>query len=172
MEKFIEFSGKRITVLLSNGSWWVAVKPICEALNVNYERQRQNIQEDEILSQLPAEQQVVAADGKIRKMLCLPEKYIYGWLFSIRSDSPELIEYKQKCYDILYDHFHGAMTARFSKLKEQDGLEAQIEALEQKMLESEEYQKILKLRKQKTEAGKELKRMDVQLKSGQLVLFN
>ncbi len=49
LEKFLEFNGKRISVLLADGSWWVAIKPICEALKVDYEGQRKNIQDDEIL---------------------------------------------------------------------------------------------------------------------------
>ena len=74
---------------MADGSWYVAVKPICEALNVDYTEQFKNLKEDEILSQLLCKHTTVAADNKQREMVCLPEKYIYGWLFSVKSNSPE-----------------------------------------------------------------------------------
>ena len=52
IEKFLEFNGKRISVLCADGTWWVAIRPICDALEVNYNRQFQNIKEDDILGQL------------------------------------------------------------------------------------------------------------------------
>jgi len=88
-KKFLEFNGRNIYFLAIDGKYWIAVKPICEALKVNYNRQFQNIKSDPILVQLFAEQQMVAADGKLRKMVCLPEKFIYGWIFTIQSSSQE-----------------------------------------------------------------------------------
>ena len=170
LEKFLEFNGKRISVLLADGTWWVAVKPICEALGVDFQAQHKSILADEILGQLSSEQTIVAADNKLRKMTCLPERYIYGWLFSIRSDSPGLVEYKRKCYDILYEHFHGALTARFNVLNERDGIALRILELEEKLEESAEYQEILQLRKRKSDTTKALAKLDVELKAGQLSL--
>ncbi len=168
LEKFLEFNGKRISVLLADGNWWVAVKPICEALGVNYNRQFQNIKEDDILSGVFANQQTHDASGRVQEMLCLPEKFIYGWVFSLRSDAAGLVEYKKKCYEVLYDHFHGALTARFNVLNERDGIALRILELEEKLEESEEYQEILELRKRKSDTTKTLRRLDVELKTGQL----
>ncbi|RTL04783.1 hypothetical protein EKK58_09695 [Candidatus Dependentiae bacterium] len=173
IERFLEFNGKKISILNQDGVWWVALKPICEALNVDFEAQRKNIQDDNILAQLPSIQTVVASDLKARKMLCLPEKYIYGWLFSIRSESQELKEYKLKCYDVLYNHFHGALTARMTILTEQDTITTQIAELEKALEETEEYKKIQELKRRKGETRKELTQLDRDLKSGQLsIIFN
>ena len=114
IQRFLEFDGKKISVLLKNGEWWVAIKPICEALGVNYKKQHEGILSDEILSQLSTQQGMVGADGRLRNMTCLPEKFIYGWLFSIRSDASALKEYKLKCYEVLYDYFYGKMTERMN----------------------------------------------------------
>lgn len=168
LEKFLEFNGKRISVLLADGTWWVAVKPICEALAVQYEAQRIRISEHPILSQLPRKHMVVAADRKTREMLCLPEKFIYGWLFSINSDNAQLLEFQRECYEVLYNHFHGAMTARFNVLNERDSIALRILELEDKLEESAEYQEILELRKRKSDTTKALRRLDVELKTGQL----
>lgn len=118
VERFLEFEGKRITILLNGGEWWVAIKPICEALNLNYKHQHEMILKDEILGQLSRQHGMVGADKKLRNMTCLPEEFIYGWLFSIRSDAPGLKEYKFKCYRVLFAHFRGAVTGRMNKLTE------------------------------------------------------
>lgn len=174
LEKFLEFNGKRISILLADGSWWVAVKPICEALNVDYISQFKNLQSDEILSQLLSEQTTVAADFKLRSMVCLPEKYVYGWLFSIRSESLDLKAYKLKCYDILFAHFHGALTGRISALNKKTETELEIldlqEKLDAQLLDSEEYKRIQELKKVQKGITKTLKELDVDLIQGQLSL--
>jgi hypothetical protein len=112
IDKFLEFNGKVIYFLAKDGQYWIAIKPICDALKVQYVRQFKNIKQDEILSQLLSDQTMVGADNRLRKMVCLPERYVYGWIFSIRSDSPELLKYKRECYNLLFEHFHGKITSR------------------------------------------------------------
>jgi prophage antirepressor-like protein len=127
IKKFLDFNGKSIFFVAADGQYWIAIKPICEALGVDYERQRKNLKEDEILAQLPSEQAVVAADGRVRKMLCLPEFYVYGWIFNIQSSSPELLKYKWECYRILYEHFHGTITGRQNLLRQKAQAQLEIE---------------------------------------------
>lgn len=110
--KFLEFNGKTLTFLSVDGQYWVALKPICEALNVEYTRTFKNVKADLILGQLLAVQPMVGADNKVRKMACLPENLVYGWLMQIQSASPELQKYKWECYQVLYNHFHGTITGR------------------------------------------------------------
>lgn len=174
LEKFLEFNGKRISILLADGSWWVAVKPICEALNVPYKWHHESISKDEIFSELSRNHGMVAADGKLREMFCLPEKYVYGWLLSVRSDSQDLKAYKLKCYDILYNHFHGALTGRITALNKKTETELEIldlqEKLDVQLLESEEYKRIQELKKVQKGITKTLKELDVDLIQGQLSL--
>lgn len=164
IEKILNFNDREISLVLADGQWWVAVKPVCEVLGVNYNRQFQNLKDDEILSQLFAEQQIVAADGKERNMLCLPERYVYGWLFGIRSESEELKKYKRECYDVLFNHFHG----RFSKLVEKFRIEAEMASIEQKLATNEDFQKYQELIEQKKQIPISLKRMDNDLVKGQI----
>ncbi len=170
MEKFLEFNGTRISVLSSNGTWYIAIKPICEALKVDYIEQFKNLKSDEILNQLLCERTTVAADGKMRNMACLPERYVYGWLFSIRSDSQDLKAYRLKCYDILYAHFHGAMTARVDTLQQRSEVDSQIVALRQKIDESPYAMEIQELKRKKAEISARLKKIDRDLLAGQLTL--
>jgi len=127
IKKFLEFNGKSIYFLAVDGQFWIALKPICEALNVNWNRQFQNLKEDKILCQRFAEQQMVAADGKLREMTSLPEFYIYGWIFQIQSDSEELAAYKWECYRILYEFFHGSITGRKELLSEKARVQLEID---------------------------------------------
>jgi len=170
LEKFLEFNGKRISVLLADGTWWVALKPICEALGVKYESQFERMQNHKILGQLFRKRGMVAADNRMREMVCLPEKFIYGWLFSINSDNAQLIEFQRECYEVLYDHFHGALAMRVNNLNEKSAIDLQIEELEQKMLASEEFLKIQELKKRKTVITAQLRQQDKDLLAGQLSL--
>ena len=69
------------------------------------------INEDEDLSSVAVQNTATGADGKSYDMLCLPEKYIYGWLFTINpkkvaSDAKESVSlYRRQCYDALYKMF-------------------------------------------------------------------
>lgn len=168
IEKFLEFNGKRLSVLSKDGQWWLALRPILDALNVDPEWHIRAVKTDEILAQHLCDHTVVAADNKLRKMMCLPERYIYGWLFSIRSESAELVEYKRTCYDVLYNHFHSSIADRMEVLNKQDQIDLRILELQEKLQESDEYREILDLKKLKTKTGKDLKRLDVELKTKQL----
>jgi hypothetical protein len=54
----IEINGKNICFIKKKGIYWIMVKSVCEALNVNFERQRQRINDDPILGSAPANWQV------------------------------------------------------------------------------------------------------------------
>jgi hypothetical protein len=171
---YIKFNEKQIPTVLQNDQWWIAIKPICELLDVNYTSQLDRIKSHHILSQLYLKRGIVAADGKQRQMLCLPEKYIYGWIFSINSNSPGLVAYQERCYEILYDHFHGALTGRMNTLNQKSKAEKELETLEaqlaEKLKDSEEYKRIQELKKEQKQLTKKLKDLNVQLVRKQLSL--
>lgn len=108
-------NGTEIYAITDNGEVYVPVKPICEALGIDVDSQRNKIKEDILIGSTTAIITVVAADGKSREMLCLPLKYTYGWLATINpgkvnQDSRErVIEYRKRCYEVLYDYFAGNM---------------------------------------------------------------
>jgi hypothetical protein len=53
----------------------------------------------------------VAADEKEREMLCIPFKFVFGWLFSVdigrvsEEAQESVIRYQLQCYNVLYDYF-------------------------------------------------------------------
>lgn len=93
-DKFLNLNGKSIFFQHHDGKFWIAIKPICELLKVDYIQVFKNLKEDKILSQLLCDHTMVGADNRKRKMISLPEKYIYGWMFSLQSKSDELYKYK------------------------------------------------------------------------------
>lgn len=98
-------------LVIENGQKLVPIKPICEALGIDAKAQRSKIQEDEILASVGVLSTSTGADGKQYEMFCIPFKYVFGWLFTInpsnvKEEARELvIQYKEKCYDVLYQSF-------------------------------------------------------------------
>lgn len=124
--KFLEFNGTNIFFVAANGQYWIALKPICEALNVNWNRQFQNLKSNELLKAVFAIQQIQAPDNQLRNYVALPEFYVYGWLMQIQSESAELQSFQWECYRVLYNYFHGTITGRKELLTQK--AKAQLEA--------------------------------------------
>ncbi len=170
-KKFLEFNGKVIYFVAADGQYWIALKPICEALNVNWNRQFQNLKENVILSQLFAEQQMVAADKKLRKMIALPEFNVYGWLMQIQSESAELQKYQWECYRVLYDYFHGMITEREQVLKSKTLDELEIERLSDELEDMPQFRKIQELTAKKNRSIKLLQKLDREMVDAQLDIW-
>lgn len=71
-------NGVDIITVDHQGETYVPIKPICDAIGIAVEGQREKIQSDETLSSTAMLSMVVAADGKEREMLCLPLRYVYA----------------------------------------------------------------------------------------------
>ena len=135
IRKFLEFNGKSIHFLSVDGEYWIALKPICEALGIHWNKQHEKLQNgDDIYGELSTDRDMVAADRKIRKMTSLPERFIYGWIFSIpfsgsMSDEAKqnLKAYKIECCDILHNHFHGSIIGRKELLSEKAKTQLEID---------------------------------------------
>lgn len=91
IKKFLEFNGKVIHFLSVDGQYWIAIKPICRALGVDYIRQFKNLKADAILAPAYAVQPMQTPDkqnsisipalsvqttqvpkNQLRNYLCLP----------------------------------------------------------------------------------------------------
>jgi hypothetical protein len=98
-------------LVIENGQKLVPIKPICQALGVDFANQKVKIEEDQILGSTVVLSTTVAADGKQREMFCIPFKYVFGWLFTINPSNVKeearaaVIQYKEICYDVLYQSF-------------------------------------------------------------------
>lgn len=169
----ITVNEKEIVIETISNEKYVAIKPICEAIGIDYDNQIDKINTDEILSQLTPLRGVVAADGKQRKMRVISLRYVFGWLFTInpKKVKPELrqdiINYKKQCYDALFDTF----TKRTSILKEKTAYQLKIEALETSLQEDARYLEIQELKKSIKNSSKRLNELDKHVVDEQLDLF-
>lgn len=162
--KFLEFNGKNILFIDVDGENWIALKPICEALNVDYIRSFKNAKKHPILAPALSKQtmQVSKNDkNQLRNVTCIPEYLIYGWIFSLRSESKELIEYQKTCYELLYNHFHGQIGNRKELLFKRKEVETLIFKQKELLKDNDEAYKILRdLEKQKKALSTELNSLD------------
>ena len=162
-QNFLSFNEKTIYFKEVANEYWIAIKPICEALDINYNRAYQNISEDENLSQLLSKQTMLDTLGRSQEMVCLPEKYIYGWLFSLRSKSEVLKQYQMKCYEVLYNYFNGALLGRKKLLEKQANTQKKIERVEQELKSNPQYLQLITLKQESEQIKQYLKKIDKQI---------
>ena len=93
------------------GDILIPIRPICDALGVAYHGQYMKIKDDKFLSSTVMLSITVGADGKQREMVCIPLRFIFGWLFTINPANvsegakESVMRYRLECYNALYDHF-------------------------------------------------------------------
>lgn len=111
----VPFQGATVACAIIDGVPYVAMRPLCDALEVTWPRQMRAIKADPVLSSTVAEMATVGADGKTRSMLCLPLDYLNGWLFKIdagryKPGDPRrdrIVAYQRECYQVLHSYFTG-----------------------------------------------------------------
>ena len=134
----------------NDASKLVPIKPICDALGIDFPNQFRKIKEDEDLNSTVVLSTMVASDGKDREMACLPLEFVFGWLFTInpKNVKPEaqaaVRTYRMECYRALYKHFsayskfneekQNKLSAEFEKFRE---LKTNFNQAKKEMQESE-----------------------------------
>ena len=125
----ISFNNQSLITVEQNGNHYVAMKPICENIGIDWRAQRQRIVRDEVLCSTVVIITTVAEDGKNREMLCLPIQYLNGWLFGIDINrcNPEirdtLIKYKKECYQALHDYWFKGKAERTINPEQQQAIQ-------------------------------------------------
>lgn len=123
METKIIARVNNVDIVATSDEQLVPIRPICEALGIDAEAQRQRIERDEILRPTAFVIKAVANDGKEREMYSIPYMYVFGWLFSIDTSKvneearPAVLKYKEECYRALYRHFTEPQTFLAEKQK-------------------------------------------------------
>lgn len=162
-------------VVIENGSKRVPLKPICEALGVDFSSQLQKVKDDEILGSTVVLSPTVGADGKEREMATIPFMFVFGWIFGISAKNVKeeareaLIKYKLECYVALFNHF-----SAYS-----DFIEAKQTVIEQALTEYEEAKdgytnanRKMKDSEKKLKQARELNFTDFDAERRQLKMFS
>lgn len=107
---YVPFNGQQIITAMAAGVAYVAMKPIVENLGMSWSTQQTKLMK-QISKFNCVHMNMVAADGKLRKLLCLPLKKLNGWLFSINPEKvradirDKLIQYQEECFRVLHDYW-------------------------------------------------------------------
>ncbi|HCP0187379.1 TPA: phage antirepressor Ant [Escherichia coli] len=107
---YVPFNGQQIITAMAAGVAYVAMKPIVESLGMSWSTQQTKLMK-QISKFNCVHMNMVAADGKLRKLLCLPLKKLNGWLFSINPEKvradirDKLIQYQEECFTVLHDYW-------------------------------------------------------------------
>lgn len=162
-----------------NQQHYVAMKPICEALGIDFSSQLKRTKRDyEFLSGMVIYMTTTGGDGKQYSMACLPLKYVFGWLFTIDEETvkPEaknaIKRYKIECYDALYQHFTGIQFKRTQLLLAEKTIALQLAQLNLELKESEPMKKINELKLKQKQARQQLTEIDENAIQGELELVD
>ena len=91
-QKMVLFYDDEITaVLIQDGDQdkiYIPIRPICNYLGVNWSGQYQRLPRDRVLSETLKSISVTftVEKGSTQAMVCLPLKYLAGWLFGINAN--------------------------------------------------------------------------------------
>lgn len=121
----VPFHGMSLSALLVNGAPYVAIRPICDALGLNWSGQFRRIKRDPELKPTVVMMATVGEDGRRRQMLLLPLDRLNGWLFGVdvarvRAELRERMHwYRRECFDVLARHFGLSRGDTASALRDQ-----------------------------------------------------
>lgn len=110
----VNFHNQTLITLQKDGVPYVAMKPICENIGLDWKSQFARINRDEVLSEGAFIIQAPTKGG-IQKLLCLPIHYLNGWLFGVDVSrvkaeiKQKLITYKKECYQALFDYWNNGV---------------------------------------------------------------
>jgi ferritin-like metal-binding protein YciE len=123
-QKQVVFYEDKITAVLieANGRQeiYVSIRQICDYLGLAFAGQRTRINRDAVLSEAV---QIINIGARSDKggnpnVLCLPLKYLPGWLFGISASrvkfelQEKILRYQRESYDVLWEAFQeGRLTA-------------------------------------------------------------
>lgn len=107
----VQFHGDTIEAIPRDGTAWVVVRPVCDALGIDYSTQVAKLKTKAwaTVGLIP----MVANDGKNRELFCLDLDSLPMWLATIEPSRvrPEirskLERYQVECARVLRDHFFG-----------------------------------------------------------------
>ena len=93
-----------VDITATSDEQMIAIRPICEALGIDYSRQLKKIKDDADLGSVVGVTPTTGADGKTYEMCVLPVEFIFGWLFTINpanvnEEAREAVRrYRMECY--------------------------------------------------------------------------
>lgn len=108
----VDFHGQSLVAALIDGKPYVAMKPICENIGLQWEAQLKRIHRNHVLSTCMSMMDIqVPGDDQRRSHAFMPLDMLNGWLFGVDVNrvkdeiKPKIIRYQEECYRVLFQHF-------------------------------------------------------------------
>ncbi|MET0337895.1 MAG: phage antirepressor N-terminal domain-containing protein [Caulobacter sp.] len=109
----VNFRGDDLYGFENDDGVFVAVKPICDAIGMKWEGQRQRLNRDPVLREGTCIMQVAQSVFGMSEVTCLRMDLVNGWLFGIDSSRikdeatrEKVIMYQRECHSVLFKHFY------------------------------------------------------------------
>lgn len=118
-------SAELVTAKDENGKIYVAMKPIVEAMGLEWARQNQKISEDERYVHMSIPFQTA---GGMQEMTCLPLDQLAGWLYSINPNKVKaevkqtVISFQQETFNVINAYWMGETVSRQSSMSQMEVL--------------------------------------------------
>lgn len=134
----VDFHGTAIPTFNVEGVIRVAMRPIVDAIGLQWEAQYKRIKRHPVLKSCVSMMDMqLPGDKQRRKLLTLPLNKLNGWLFGIDTGrvKPEirekLVEYQAECFEVLADYWQKgeAVSPRFTTVDERRPLNRAVRTL-------------------------------------------
>jgi hypothetical protein len=109
----VDFRNDTLFAVERDDGVFVAVKPICESIGIEWRKQQERIKRDPILAE-GITMVGIPSPGGVQETTCLRLDLMNGWLFTIDESRvkdeevrQKVLSYKRECYRVLADHFLG-----------------------------------------------------------------
>ena len=151
-QKTIDFyDDEIIAVRIQDGTVLIPIRQICSNLDLSLSGQRERIKRDAVLSKYATSVRVTRTQ-QARSMLCLPLKYIPGWLFGINANRVKsevrqnLIRYQEECYDVLSSAFTSGRLTYHTEIMEAESAAARAYQIATALQDLARYQWVMEKR--------------------------
>lgn len=110
----VNFRGDELYGFKQDDGTFLALKPMVEAMGLNWSGQEQRVKRDPVLSEGICVMHIPFGRGGAQDAVCIKLELVNGWLFGIDSSRikddavrERVILYQRECYQVLHDHFAG-----------------------------------------------------------------
>lgn len=123
----VEFQGAQHLTIFDGEQVRVAMKPLVEALGIDWVSQYKRINRDPLLSEGMVKMTMPSERG-MQETVTLPIDLMHGWLFTltvskVREDARErILAYQRECYQVLHDYWvkGQAINPRLNQIEHSD----------------------------------------------------
>jgi P22_AR N-terminal domain len=109
----VNFRGDDLYGFENDDGIFVALKPIVQAMGLDWSGQLQRLKRDPILTEGMVIMPIPLAGGGAQEVVCLKLELVNGWFFTIDSARikdetvrEKVLLYQRECYGVLFEHFY------------------------------------------------------------------